>query len=409
MTEPFATHEVFNQSPPLIDINLYDSDEALRRAVASAGAQDHAAELSAFGAVAGSAEAAQWARQANESPPVLATYDSKGYRCDRVDFHPAYHALMTTSFRHGVHLLEDHRAAHAVRAAKLYLAAQMEPGHCCPITMTNAARPVLERAGAAGEAWLQKTRAHVYDPAFRPMPEKTSVTIGMGMTEKQGGSDVRANTTAAAPEGARGSGAAYRIRGHKWFMSAPMSDAFLVLAQAEGGLSSFLLPRFRPDGSINALRFERLKPKLGNRSNASSEVEFHDAHALLIGEEGEGTRVIIQMVTLTRLDCAASSAGFMRQALAHAIHHAEHRAAFQKKLVDQPAMQQVLALLDNRPVSGTLQARTLQTAATMAYRQGDWPGRCSWEHHMRHSCDFRAGVPEADPNTRAEAVRYEIF
>ena len=346
MPDTFETHDVTNQPPLLMDVNLYASDTLLKDAVArEAGhaAQSATEALQRFGAIAGGAEAAEWARLANDNPPELRTHDAKGRRLDVVEFHPAYHALMATSFAAGVHRLDASPAANVARSAKLYLAAQMEAGHCCPITMTNAAQAVLAPMGAVAEPWLAKARAEPYDRAFAPMEKKQSITIGMGMTEKQGGSDVRANTTRALPLGARGSGAAYRITGHKWFMSAPMCDAFLVLAQAEGGITCFLMPRFRPDGSVNAIRFQRLKDKLGNRSNASSEVEFADAVAFAIGEEGEGTRIIIDMVTATRLDCIVSSAALMRQALSHAIHHASHRTAFQKKLIDQPLMTQVLA------------------------------------------------------------------
>ena len=349
MSEPFATHDVFNQTPPFEDVNLFTIDTALRAGVAREAAettQDDFTVLSSLGQVAGSAQAADWARQANAVTPVLETHDARGFRCDQVIFHPAYHELMRASFAHGVHRLEgDTGTPHVMRAAKLYLAAQMEAGHCCPLTMTNAAIPVLARSPELAALWGIKAAATVYDPSFRPVQDKDSVTFGMGMTEKQGGSDVRANTTRAEPESARGAGQPYRITGHKWFMSAPMSDAFLVLAQAKGGLTCFLMPRFTPAGAINAIRFQRLKSKLGNRSNASSEVEFHGAYAVALGEEGEGTRVIIDMVTLTRLDCAVSSAALMRQALAHAVHHAMHRTVFQKKLADQPLMAQVLAAL----------------------------------------------------------------
>lgn len=343
MTEPFATHDVLNQSPQFAGVNLYSSDSALKSALTREGGAAREADLLKLGARAGSADATEWARLANEVTPILRTHDAKGHRLDMVEFHPAYHALMDTSFAAGIHRLDDEKGANVVRAAKLYMAAQMEPGHCCPITMTNAAQCVLQRAGTFGEPWLKKARAEPYDRRFLPMQQKASITLGMGMTEKQGGSDVRANTTEAIPEAAVGAGQTYRITGHKWFMSAPMSDAFLILAQAKGGLTCFLLPRFTPEGRVNAIRFQRLKSKLGNRSNASSEVEFQNALAFAIGEEGEGTRVIIEMVTATRLDCIVASAALMRQSLAHAIHHAEHRTAFQKKLVDQPLMQQVLA------------------------------------------------------------------
>lgn len=376
--DPFATHEVFNQSPPLEDVNLFAVDGALRRALAYNAPDADLASLSAFGLIAGSAEAAEWARRANEDVPVLEMHDAQGRRIDRVRFHPAYHALMRTSFAHGAHKLEAGPHAHVLRAAKLYLAAQMEAGHCCPVTMTHAAGLVLARESRLLAAWIAKAQATQYDPSFQPAGHKISVTIGMGMTEKQGGSDVRANTTRAIPLGSSGSGHTYEITGHKWFMSAPMCDAFLVLAQAKGGLTCFFMPRFRDDGSLNAIRFQRLKSKLGNRSNASSEVEFHAAQAMALGEEGEGTRVIIGMVTMTRLDCALSSAALMRQAFAYALHHARHRTAFQKKLIDHPLMGQVLADL----------AIDMEAAVALSFRlarafdEGDTQTARAWRRLM---------------------------
>lgn len=342
-TQLTSTHDVFNQSQPFEDVNLYLSDQAFVGAVRREGGIGAEEGLARLGAIAGSKDAAEWARLANANPPVLRTHDSKGHRLDIVEYHPAYHVLMETSFAESAHRLESGPGANVIRAAKVYLCAQMEAGHCCPITMTNAAAPVVKRLEEAAVPWLPKAAADTYDRRFLPVEHKTSVTFGMGMTEKQGGSDVRANTTRATPEGARGPGRPYTITGHKWFMSAPMSDAFLILAQATGGLTCFFMPRFRPDGSVNALHFQRLKSKLGNRSNASSEVEFHGAYALALSEEGEGTRVIIEMVTATRLDCVVSSAALMRSAVAHALHHAGQRSAFQKKLIDQPLMQHVLA------------------------------------------------------------------
>jgi putative acyl-CoA dehydrogenase len=353
MPTPFTTHDVTNQPPPLEDVNLFTSDAALAETVAREGGGAAAKRLTGTGLVMGSREAFDRGRLANENPPKLRTHDRQGRRLDIVEFHPAYHACMETSFSEGLHSAvwahlgpaggAQAAGAHVIRAAGLYMAAQMEPGHCCPITMTNACVPTLLLQPELSREWLPKILSRTYDPGFEPMGGKMSVTLGMGMTEKQGGTDVRANTTRAEPAGARGPGREYVLTGHKWFMSAPMSDAFLVLAQAEGGLSCFLLPRFLPDGTVNAIRLMRLKDKLGNRSNASSEVELHGAHAWLVGEEGRGVASIIEMVTYTRLDCAVSSAGLMRLALAHAIHHAEHRTVFQKKLVDQMVMQQVLA------------------------------------------------------------------
>jgi putative acyl-CoA dehydrogenase len=353
MTGPFSTHEVFNQPPPLEDVNLFTSDAALSDAMGREGAGQATASLKAFGRIAGSAEAFERGRLANENPPRLATHDRHGRRRDTVDFHPAYHALMTTSCEQGLHSAawshigegrtQPRPGAHVARAGAFYMAAQMEAGHCCPITMTSAAVPVLLQQPEIAEEWIARILPRRYDQRFVPAGEKSAVTLGMGMTEKQGGTDVRASTTTAVPIGGGGPGGEYVITGHKWFMSAPMSDAFLVLAQAPGGLTCFLMPRFLPDGTVNALRFQRLKDKLGNRSNASSEVEFHGAWARAIGEEGRGIPTIIEMVTHTRLDCALASAGLMRLALANAIHHAEHRLVFQRKLVDQPLMEQVLA------------------------------------------------------------------
>jgi putative acyl-CoA dehydrogenase len=348
-----TTHEVFNQPPPYEDVNLYASDAALLDAIEREGGAHAAKSLDAFGRVAGSAEAFERGRLANVELPKLATHDRQGRRRDVVTFHPAYHALMRTSCNQGLHssvwthLRKRGEArtpgAHVARAGAFYMAAQMEAGHCCPITMTSAAVPVLLQQPEIAAEWVPRILPADYDPSFAPPAQKAAVTLGMGMTEKQGGTDVRASTTIAEPIGGGGAGAEYRLTGHKWFLSAPMSDAFLVLAQAPGGLTCFLVPRFLPDGSVNALHFQRLKDKLGNRSNASSEVEFHGAWARAVGEEGRGVPTIIEMVTHTRLDCAVSSAGLMRFAVANAVHHAEHRTVFQKKLVDQPVMQQVLA------------------------------------------------------------------
>ncbi len=346
--------EVTNQSPPFEGTNLFTTDRPLREAVIREGGEAAMTGLSAFGAKCGSREAAEQSRLANEFPPRLKAFDRQGRRLDVVEFHPAYHALMATSCAEGLHSkVWQHLASGGsgkpasgigvVRAAGFYMAAQMEAGHCCPITMTNAAVPTLLLQPELAAEWLPRILSRTYDPAFRPASEKAGVTIGMGMTEKQGGTDVRANTTSAVPAGAGGPGAEYIITGHKWFMSAPMCDAFLVLAQAPKGLSCFLMPRFLPDGSVNALHFQRLKDKLGNRSNASSEVEFDGAHGWLVGEEGRGVPSIIEMVSVTRLDCAIASAGLMRRATAEAIHHTRYRSVFQKHLIDQPLMRQVLA------------------------------------------------------------------
>ena len=337
--------EVLNQSPPYLDVDLYASDRALQGALAANGGAGEAAALSAFGKRWGSAEMLDLARQANENPPKLHAFDPRGFRRDVVEFHPAYHRFMAESVAAGLAAStwrEDAAPAAApaqvARAARFYMAAQIETGHLCPITMTRAAVAALAAEPALVASLMPKIMSRAYDARFRPWWEKRGVTLGMGMTERQGGTDVRTNTTRAEP-----AGEGYAISGQKWFMSAPMCDAFLVLAQAPGGLTCFFMPRFRPDGSLNALYFQRLKDKLGNRSNASSEVEFASAFAARVGEEGRGVRTIINMVQLTRLDCAIASAGIMRMALAQALHHARHRTVFQTRLADQPMMRAVLA------------------------------------------------------------------
>ncbi|MCK1721092.1 acyl-CoA dehydrogenase family protein [Bradyrhizobium sp. 141] len=346
MTQPsFATHEVFNQSPPFEDIDLFAVDRPLVEAVKANGGAAAERELSEFGKQWGSAAMADRGRAANENTPKLRTFDAKGNRRDQVEFHPVYHELMAHSAHAGVHnstWTADGKpagdAAEVIRAAKFYIAAQVETGHLCPITMTRASVGALATQPDLLARVMPVLSTRSYDPSFAPWWDKRGMTLGMGMTEKQGGTDVRANLTRAVREGE-----AYRITGHKWFMSAPMCDAFLVLAQADGGLTCFFMPRFAPDGSVNAIQFQRLKDKLGNRSNASSEVEFTGAYAERIGEEGKGIRTIIQMVQLTRQDCAIASVGLMRSGLAHALHHARHRSVFQKHLADQPLMQAVLS------------------------------------------------------------------
>jgi putative acyl-CoA dehydrogenase len=341
----FATHEVFNQSPAFEGVDLFAVDRPLIEAVAANGGTSANKELSEFGQHWGSAAMAARGRIANENTPKLRTFDSRGNRRDEVEFHPAYHELMAHSAHAGIHnstwTTEGKPAggpAEVVRAAKFYMAAQVETGHLCPITMTRASVAALSVEPELLAKVMPVISTRAYDPSFAPWWTKRGMTLGMGMTEKQGGTDVRSNMTRAARDGH-----AYRITGHKWFMSAPMCDAFLVLAQAEEGLSCFFMPRFRPDGSINAIQFQRLKDKLGNRSNASSEVEFVDAYAVRLGDEGKGIRTIIQMVQLTRQDCAIASAGLMRSGLAHALHHSRHRSVFQKRLADQPLMQAVLS------------------------------------------------------------------
>lgn len=346
MTQPsFATHEVFNQSPPFEDIDLFAVDRPLVDAVKANGGAAAEQELSEFGKHWGSAAMADRGRIANENTPKLRSFDAKGNRRDQVEFHPAYHELMAHSAHAGVHnstWTADGKpaggAAEVIRAAKFYMASQVETGHLCPITMTRASVAALAMQPDLLARVMPVLSTKSYDPSFAPWWDKRGMTLGMGMTEKQGGTDVRANVTRAVRDGG-----SYRITGHKWFMSAPMCDAFLVLAQAEAGLTCFFMPRFAPDGSVNAVQFQRLKDKLGNRSNASSEVEFVGAYAEAVGEEGKGIRTIIQMVQLTRQDCAIASVGLMRSGLAHALHHARHRSVFQKRLADQPLMQAVLS------------------------------------------------------------------
>jgi putative acyl-CoA dehydrogenase len=337
---PFETHVVANQPPEFAPRDLWADDAALREGVRREGAQDFAARLAEYGALAGDTLYGL-SFDAHRDRPRLRTHDRFGQRIDRVEFHPSYHALMRAAIEHGVAGLSWHDprpGAHVARAALSYLHHQVEPGTSCPLTMTHAAVPVLRREPALAE-WADKAAAPHYDPRELPVAAKQGVTLGMGMTEKQGGSDVRANTTVATPQG----DGSYALVGHKWFFSAPMSDGFLVLAQAPGGLTCFLLPRRLDDGAKNAFRLLRLKDKLGDWSNASSEIEFTGARAWRIGEEGRGIATILEMVMLTRLDCMVGSAGLMRMALAQAIHHCRHRVAFGKPLLDQPLMRNVLA------------------------------------------------------------------
>jgi len=341
-----VTHEVENQPPPLRDTNLYETDRCLMEAVAHGGASWHEPALAAFGGLAGSARVIALGHDANRFTPILHTHDRFGHRIDEVEFHPSWHELMSLALGNQVHCLPwtDRRpGSHVARAALAFMLNQAESGVCCPMAMTFASLPALKHQPDVAAEWEPRITRAEYDPRYEPATAKNAATIGMAMTEKQGGSDVRANATRAEPVGPGGPGAEYRLTGHKWFCSAPMSDAFLTLAYAKGGLSCFLVPRWRPDGSRNAILIQRLKDKLGNRSNASGEIEYHGATAVMIGEEGRGVSTIIEMVHHTRLDAAVSAAGIMRQALVQAAFHARHRSAFQKRLVDQPLMRQVLA------------------------------------------------------------------
>jgi putative acyl-CoA dehydrogenase len=336
-----TTHEVTNQPPPLVGYDVAQ-DAALLEGLRREGAGWDEAALHALGSLAGSEEAIAWGFEANRHPPELRTHDRFGNRIDEVAFHPAWHRLLETAVAHGLHGMpwrEPRPGAHVARAARFYVWSQVESGHGCPISMTYAAIPVLRRSLDLAARVEPALTSQTYEPVLRPLDEKRGALCGMAMTEKQGGSDVRANTTRAVPlvDGT------YAITGHKWFCSAPMSDAFLVLAQAPAGLSCFFLPRVLPDGTRNVMRMQRLKDKLGNRSNASSEIELDGALAERIGEEGRGVATIIEMVNHTRLDCIAGTAALMRQALAQAIHHARHRCAFGLRLIEQPLMRNVLA------------------------------------------------------------------
>lgn len=339
------THEVYNQPLALENYNAYLEDHALREAVTAQGADWAAPDLQRFGAICGSAEVIEWGFQANDNKPVLHTHNRHGERVDEVRFHPAYHQLMTLSMAeglHSAHWAEARAGAQVARAAKYYLMSQVEAGHGCPITMTSAAIPALKNAPALYDLWAPKILSADYDPRNIGDQHKNSVSIGMAMTEKQGGSDVRQNSTRAFALGGHDE-RAYELLGHKYFVSAPMSDAFLVLAQTNSGLSCFLVPRWRPDGSKNPMQIQRLKNKMGNVSNASSETELRGALGWMVGEEGRGVAAILEMVAMTRFDCMIGSAAGMRQAVAQATHHCRQRHAFGDRLSRQPLMQNVLA------------------------------------------------------------------
>jgi putative acyl-CoA dehydrogenase len=338
--------EVFNQPPPLEDYNLFANDVPLREALLREGGDWAEERISDFGALMGRAETLRLGELANRHPPTLRTHDRFGHRVDEVEFHPAWHELMRIGVAHQHHSLpwtNPRAGAHVARAALNMLRHQVDEGASCPLTMTFAVVPSLRLQPELAAEWLPRILSDEYDPRFIPPSQKRGVLFGMALTERQGGSDVQSNTTRALPLNKKGPGAEYEINGHKWFCSAPMCDAFLTLAQTEKGLSCFLLPRLLPDGTRNGFLLQRLKDKLGNRSNASCEVEFSRTRAWMIGEEGRGVPAIIEMVRHTRLDCAFGSAATMRRALAEALHHCAYREAFGKKLLDQPLMQNVLA------------------------------------------------------------------
>ena len=369
MNLPHSTHEVRNQVPPLAGYDVAD-DAALLAAAGREGAGWAAGDLHVLGQLAGSAAKGEQARLANEHPPVLRTHDRWGNRIDEVEFHPAWHALMTTAVGHGLHAApwaDQRPGAHVARAAKFYVWAQAEPGHGCPISMTYAAIPALRHAPGLAGRFEPLLAARSYDPGLRPPETKAGLLAGMAMTEKQGGSDVRANTTRAEPAPAAGPGA-HVLTGHKWFCSAPMCDLFLTLAYTADGLTCFLLPRVLPDGQRNGLRIQRLKDKLGNRSNASAEIELDAALAWQVGEAGRGVATIIEMVSATRLDCMLGSAAGMRLATVAAVHHASHRQAFGQDLIAQPLMSCVLADLVLESQAATVLALRLAGAADRAGR-----------------------------------------
>ena len=368
------THEVFNQSPPLADLDLFSSDRPLSEALTREGAGWAAERASEFGRLCGSAEVLELGDLANRFPPELKTHDRYGNRVDEVEFHPAWHRLMEIGVSAGLHSLpwtDPGPGANVARAVLFSLLAQAEAGVGCPISMTYSVVPALRHQPELAGAWEPRFLSDGYDGELKPAGSKAGALAGMAMTEKQGGSDVRANTTRAEALNGGGPGGEYAITGHKWFCSAPMCDAFLVLAQAEGGLSCFFMPRFTPDGKLNAgFRIQRLKEKLGNRSNASSEIEFERAWAVMVGDEGRGIGTIIEMVSHTRLDCAIGSMAGIRKGTAEAIHHASHREAFGKRLVDQPLMANVLADLAIESEAATASVMRLARAYDEAAAEG---------------------------------------
>ncbi|MGW5470672.1 acyl-CoA dehydrogenase family protein [Streptomyces chartreusis] len=358
-----STHTVTNQPPPLVGHDVYTTDRALSEAVGRHVApellDEVGEELAAFGRTCGSAQVQEWGVLANENPPRLRTHDRYGHRIDEVDFHPSWHRLLGKGVSAGLTAAWVRPAGHVRRAAAFLLWTQVEAGNGCPLSMTHAAVPALRTDPGLAAEWEPRLTSMIYDRELRPADRKAGALFGMGMTEKQGGSDVRANTTAATPLAESGT---YSLSGHKWFCSAPMSDGFLVLAQAPDGLTCFLVPRVLADGSRNVFRIQRLKDKLGNRSNASSEVEFDGTWARRVGDEGRGVRTIIEMVAATRLDCVLGSAGLMRQAVAQAVHHCDHREAFGGRLVDKPLMRNVLADLALESEAATTLALRLAAA-----------------------------------------------
>lgn len=392
----WETHEVFNQVPDLTDYNLFATDAVLREAVVREGAARAVPALEAQGERLGRAETRRLADLANRHPPVLLTHDRLGRRIDRVDFHPAWNGLMSLLYADGVHCAawtEPGAGAHVARAAGFYLHGQVEAGSLCPVTMTFAAIPVLRREPALYAGLADKLAAREYDGRDLPMAGKRSITLGMGMTEKQGGSDLRANTTRARPLNGGGRGRDYALVGHKWFYSVPTCDAHLVLARDEDigddALSCFFVPRWLADGRRNAVRIQRLKDKLGNRSNASGEVEFQDAIGTLVGEPGRGISTLIEVAAQTRLDCVLGSAALMRRALVEALHHARHRSGFGSPLIEQPLMRNLLADLALECEAATMLAMRL--AAAVDIDGGDATGAAlarAWRRILTPAAKF---------------------
>jgi putative acyl-CoA dehydrogenase len=366
-----STHEVTNQAPPLVDYDVFAADqvltEAVERYLAPEVLEEARGELSGFGRTAGSAQVQEWGRLANENPPKLRAYDRYGNRVDEVEFHPSWHRLLGKGVSAGLTAAWTRPGGHVRRAAAFVVWTQVEAGNGCPLSMTHAAVPALRTDPALAAEWEPRLTSMLYDWDMRPAGQKAGALFGMAMTEKQGGSDVRANATVARPLAEDGT---YELTGHKWFCSAPMSDGFLVLAQAPGGLTCFLVPRVLADGSRNVFRIQRLKEKLGNRSNASAEIEFDGTWARRVGDEGRGVRTVIGMVAATRLDCALGAASLMRQAVAQAVHHCAHREAFGGPLIDKPLMRNVLADLALESEAATVLAMRL-AAAYDAAESGD--------------------------------------
>jgi putative acyl-CoA dehydrogenase len=378
VSDSYTTHTVLNQPPPYEDVNLFTSDRVLAEAVEREGAGWATERLRGLGEVCGRRETLELGARANERTPVLRTHDRRGVRVDEVDLDPAWHALLRLGVENGLHALpwrEPRPGAHVARAALFMVLAEVEAGVGCPLSMTYSAVPALRQQPELAREWEPRFTSLAYEPRPVPAAEKPGALCGMAMTEKQGGSDVRANTTAARPLRDGGPGAEYLLTGHKWFCSAPMCDAFLVLAQAPAGLSCFLLPRFTPDGERNRFHLQRLKDKLGNRSNASSEVEFRATWARLVGEEGRGVPTILEMVNHTRLDCVIGSAAGMRAAVARALHHAAHRRAFGDLLAAQPLMRNVLADLALESEAATVSMMRLARAYDEAAAGSEAAGR----------------------------------